>query len=141
MFATLTFISIGAILRLSIGLSYFAIITVLNILVMFFALNIFESIRNSSWLGNKNYAAALKEAVKDTKLRISLISVAVMVIGVVFVVASPLTLKYTCLNIMFMSVVALMSAWGFVPFFWSLFITNPNNKTYKVKVTKEETDK
>ena len=138
--ATLGFISIGAILRLSIGLSYFAMLVILNVIITFFAFNIFESIRSSSLLGNKDYASALKSAIKDTKLRISLISIAIMIVGVLFVIATPITLKYTCLNIMFMSVVALASAWYIIPFFWSMFITNPNNKTYKVKVTKENTN-
>lgn len=139
--ATLGFISIGSILRLSIGMSYFAMLVVLNLIVTYFAFNIFESIRNSSLLGNKDYAVALKSAIKDTKLRISLVSVAIMIIGVLFVVAAPATLKYVCLNIMFMSVVSLATAWYVIPFFWSIFITNPNNKTYKVKVTKEDTNK
>ena len=135
---TLLFISIGSILRLSIGLSYFAMLVILNLIITYFAFNIFESIRSSSLLGNKDYAAALKASLKETKLRISLISVAIMIIGVLFVVAAPLTLKYVSLNIMFMSVVVLASAWYIIPFFWSLFITKPNNKTYKVKATKEE---
>ena len=139
--ATLGFISVGSILRLSVGMSYFAMLVILNIIVTYFAFNIFESIRNSSLLGNKDYASALKLAIKDTKLRISLVSVAIMIIGVLFVVAAPATLKYVCLNIMFMSVVALATAWYVIPFFWSIFITKPNNKTYKVKVTKEDTNK
>ena len=139
--ATLGFISIGTILRLSIGLNYFAMLVALNVIVMYFAFNIFESIRSSSLLGNKDYAIALKSAIKDTKLRVSLISIAIMVIGVLFVVAAPLAIKYVSLNIMFMSVVVLATAWYILPFFWSLFITNPNNKTYKVKVTKEDTNK
>lgn len=139
--ATLAYLSVGAILRLSVGLSYFAMLVALNALVMFLAFNIFESIRNSSLLGNKNYADALKSAIKDTKLRISLICTAVLIAGLLFVIAAPLALKYVSLNIMFIAVVALATAWYVVPFFWSIFITNPKNKTFKVKVTKEDTNK
>ena len=43
--------------------------------------------------------------------------------GLLFVIAAPLALKYVSLNIMFIAVVALATAWYVVPFFWSIFIS------------------
>ena len=134
---SLAFISINAILRLSVGMSFFAIMVILNTIITFFAINIFESMRNQSWLGNNEYATAINSAVKETKIRISMFSIAIMLLGVLFVVAAPLTLKYISLNIMFMSVVVLASAWYVIPFFWSLLITSSKKKEYKVKATEK----
>lgn len=138
---SLGFISINAILRLSIGMSFFAMLVILNTIITYFAFNIFESMKKSNWLGNNDYATALKSSIQDTKFRISIFSIAIMVIGVLFVVAAPLTLKYISLNIMFMSVVVLATAWSVIPFIWSVLITSSRKKEYKVKATNEDTNK
>ena len=138
---TLGYISISAILRLSIGASFLAMLVILNTVITYFAFNLFESIRNSSWLGNGDYATALKSAFKETKLRTSLLSIAILLLGVLFVVVAPVTLKYVSLNIMFMAVVVLATAWYVIPFVWSALITSSRKKVYRVKATKEESDK
>lgn len=134
-FATLSFMSIGAILRLSIGMSYFAILAILNVITIYFALNIFENMRASSWLANNEYSTALKESLKSIKFRACVFSVAVMLLGVLFVVCAPITLKYVALNVMFMAVVILAVSLFVVPFIWSVLITKCRKREYKVKAS------
>lgn len=138
--SSLTFISINSILRLTVGMSFFAMMVILNAIVIYFAINIFESMRKENWLGNNESATALKSAIKETKTRISIFSVAIMLLGVLFVVTAPVAMKYVSLNIMFMSVVVLAAAWYVIPFIWSTLITSSRKKEYKVKATKEETN-
>ena len=135
---TLSYICISAILRLSIGASYLAMLVILNVVIVYFANLIFENIRKSNWLGNNNYSMAIKSALQETKSNISLFSIAIMLIGVLFVLFAPALLKYVSINIMFISVVALAAAWYVVPFTWSLLITSSRKKEYKVKATKDE---
>ena len=67
---TLGFMSIGAILRLSIGLSYFAMLVILNLLIVYAAFNIFESIRESSFLESDDYSNAIQTAMKKSNFRL-----------------------------------------------------------------------
>jgi len=132
---SLGFISVSSILRLSVGMSYFAMLVILNLLITYLAINLFESIHQENWLGNNDYATALKSALKNTRLRTLLLSVGVMILGILFVVAAPSALKYVSLNIMFMSVIMLAVAWYVIPFAWSVLITTSRKKEYRVKAT------
>lgn len=138
---TFGFMSIGAILRLSIGMSYLAMLVILNLLIMYFAINIFEGMHKSSWLMSEDYAKAMDTSLKASKFRLSVMSVAVMLIGILFVVLAPVAIKYIALNIMFMAVVLLAVSWYVIPFIWSVFITRCRKREYKVKASGVETKK
>jgi len=62
---TLGLISICAILRLSVGTSFFAMLVLLNTLITYFAINLFESMHKSSWLMSEDYASAMDNALKS----------------------------------------------------------------------------
>lgn len=128
------FLSISAILRLSIGLSYFAMIVILNVLIIYSAINIFERIRESGFIENKDYSSAIKTAMIKSRKQLTVISVAVMTIGVLFVLLAPTPARLVSLNIMFMSVVLLAVSCYVIPFVWSMLITYCNKR----KVKKEQ---
>lgn len=132
---TFGFMAIGAILRLKIGMSYFAMLVILNMLITYFAFDIFENIREENWLATNQYETAIESSMKKSRFRICAISVAVMVIGVLFVLLAPSALKYVSLNIMFMAVELLAMGWYVIPFVWSVFITICKKREYKVKAT------
>ena len=99
--ANLAFMSLGAILRLSIGMSYFAILAILNLMIVYFACDIFENMRKESWLGSKEYSKALDSAMKSSHTRQLFITIALMVIGMLLVIFATTPLKYVSLNILF----------------------------------------
>lgn len=134
---TLSFLCLSAIIRLKIGMSFFALIVALNLLIVYFAIQLFETIKESSWLSTGNYAEAMEDALKKSKFRMCFVSVAVAVIGLLFVAAAPLALKYVSVNIMFVAVVALAAGSYFVPFVWNLFITKSKIKAAKIKANNE----
>ena len=134
---TLGFISITALLRLSIGMSYFAMLVILNVLITYFSINLFETMHKSSWLMSGDYNMAMKTALNSSKLRMAIISVATMLIGVLFVLLTSSTIKYLAVNIMFMAVVMLAVGWYVIPFVWNVFITRCRKREYKVKATIE----
>ena len=133
---TLGFMSIGAILRLSIGLSYFAMLVVLNVLIAYSAFNIFESIKESSFLENNDYSNAIQTAMKKSNFRLFLLSIAIMIIGVLFVILAPNTARFVSLNIMFMAVVLLAVCSYAIPFIWSMLITHCNKRKVKKEKNK-----
>ena len=98
----LGFMSLTAILRLQVGMSYFAMLVILSVLITYFAINIFESMHKSSWLVSENYGEAIKTAVNSAKIRMCVVSVGVMLIGLLLVLIAPSTIKYVALNLMFM---------------------------------------
>ena len=136
--ATLSFMSIGAIMRLSIGMSYFAMLVMLNMLLIYMEIDLFENMRNESWLGSKDYAQALKSAMKSAKFKQMFIGVALNLFGLLMVLFATSSIKYVSINVMFMAIVLLASLWYVVPFVWSVFITKSKIKTYKVKVENEK---
>lgn len=136
---TLSFLCLAAIIRLKIGMSIFALIVALNLLIIYFAIQLFETIKESSWLATGNYSEAMEDALKKSKFRMCFVSIAVAVLGLLFVAAAPLALKCVSLNIMFVAVVALAAASCLVPFVWNLFITKSKIKDVKVKTTDEGT--
>ena len=140
---TLAFMSIGAILRLSIGMSYFALLAILNLMIIYFACDIFENMHKEAWLGNKEYQKALDSAMKTSHSRQLFTTIAIMAIGMLLVLFATTPIKYVSINILFMAVVLLATIWYVVPFVWSVFVTLCKVKVYKVKATKveEELDK
>lgn len=138
---TFGFISLGALLRLSIGMSYFAMLVILNLIISYFAINLFESMHKSSWLMSGDYNSAMKTALNASKLRMAIFSVSIMLIGVLFVLLTSSTIKYLAVNIMFMAVVTLAVGWYVVPFVWNVFITHCRKREYKVKASSVETKK
>lgn len=137
---TLSFMSLGAILRLSIGMSYFALLAILNLMIIYFACDIFENMRKESWLGSKEYSKALDSAMKASHTRQLFITISIMAIGMLLVLFATTPLKYVSLNILFMAVVLLAVTWYVIPFVWSVLITLCKVKEYKVKATKVEED-
>ena len=133
---TFGFMSIGAILRLSIGLSYFAMLVILNVLIAYSAFNIFESIKESSFLENNDYSNAIQTAMKKSNFRLFLLSIAIMIIGVLFVILAPNTARFVSLNIMFMAVVLLAVCSYVIPFIWSMLITHCNRRKVKKEKNK-----
>ncbi len=138
-FGTLSFMCIGAILRLSIGMSYFAMLVILNVLIAYVNFDIFENMRETSWLGTGDYKTALESALKASRFRLCAIFIGLMVLGVVFVLTS-YAIKYVSLNILFIPVVLACVAFYVVPFVWSMFITIFKQRKYTVKVTNETKD-
>lgn len=135
---TLSFMCLSSILRLTIGMSYFAMLVILNLLIIYFACDLFENMRKESWLGNKEYTKALDSAMRASHTRQLFITIALMVVGMLLVLFATTPLKYVSLNVLFMAVVLLATAWYVVPFVWSALITLCKIKAYKVKATKVE---
>ena len=138
-FGTLSFMCIGAILRLSIGMNYFAMLVILNVLIAYVNFDIFENMRETSWLGTGDYKTALETALKASRFRLCAIFIGLMILGVVFVLTS-YAIKYVSLNVLFIPVVLACVAFYVIPFAWSMFITVCKKKKYNVKVTNETKD-
>ena len=135
---TLMFISIGAILRLEIGMSYFAMLVIINLLIMFFAFNIFEHIREKNWLQTDEYSTAINSSMKANRFRLCALNIGIFLIGLLLVILAPSSIKYIALNIMFLAVVVLAVELYVVPFCWSVFITLCKKRAVKVKADKEK---
>ena len=137
---TIGFISFGSILRLSIGMSYFAMLVILNLLIVYLAISLFESMHKSSWLVSRDFETAIQTAIKNSKFRIGLISAGLIVIGLLFVLLAPLSIKYVAVNLMFIAVTLLAVVLYLIPFVWSVFITKCRIRDYKIKTTVEGKD-
>lgn len=131
-FGTAAFMCLGIILRLPIGMSYFGMLVILNMLVVFANFDIFENMRKTSWLNSGDYKSAIDSALKDSKFRICAISIALMVMAVLFVLTAS-TIKYVALNLLFIPVVFALVAFYAIPFVWSVFITIFKKRKYTVK--------
>ncbi len=136
---TLGFMSIGSIFRLAVGMSYFSMLVILNMLIAYFAINMFETMHKSSWLTSGDYSTAIRTTVNSSKFRMIAICFSVLFIGLAFVLIAPSALKYVALNIMFMAVTLLAIGLYVIPFTWSVFITRSRRREYKIKVDKEAT--
>ena len=109
-------------------------LVILNLLIVYFAVNIFETMKDESWLNADDFQTAISSALSKNKFKICVFSVALMVAGLLFVLLSPATLKYVATNVLFIPVVALAMASYVIPFVWSLFITDCKKRQPKVKV-------
>lgn len=136
--ATLGFISLTAILRLSVGISYLAMLVILNALVMYLSIQVFENIREESYLDANDYSNAITSAMKKSRFQACVISCAVLVVGILFVLFAPSALKYISLNILFMAVILLATVTYVLPFAWSMFITLAKRRKPKNKDKKKE---
>ena len=134
----LLFVSFATILRLTIGMSYFAMLVILNLLIIYCNIQIFENIRETNWLQSKEYSAALTNALKSTRTRTLFVTIGLMVAGLAFVLIAPTNLKFVSINILFMAVALLFAVWYVLPFFWSMFITHTNIRRFKVKTQSKE---
>lgn len=132
---TLAFMSLGTILRLTIGASYFAMLVALNMLIIYANFTIFEEIRATSWLQNEDYESALSAGMKSSKFRLCAISIAILIVGLLFAIFTPSAIKYVALNVMFIAVVVLFVALYIVPFVWSVFITHCKKPKLSIKVS------
>lgn len=135
---TLAYLSLASILRLTIGLSYFGMLVALNMLIVYFAILIFEKMHGERWLASRDYATAIQTAVKQSKFQMYFISIAVMIVGVLFILLSQNLIKYVAINILFIPVVVLAVGLYVLPFVWSVFITKCRSRNYKVKATEVE---
>lgn len=135
---SLLFISFSTILRLTIGMSYFAMLVLVNLLIVYCSFLIFENIRETNWLQSKEYSAALSNALKDTRTRVLFITCAVAAIGLIFAFVAPNNLKFVAINLMFVAVTLLAIVWYVVPFCWSALITRTNIKRFKVKTKTQD---
>ncbi len=124
--SSIILICLTAILRLTIGQSYFAMLAILNLLVAYACIGLFENIRETSWLQANEYSQALDHGIKHSKFRLCFISIAVFVVGLLFAFIAPSSIKYIALNILFIAVTLLAVMLYVVPFVWSVFITNHN---------------
>ncbi len=134
LFATAGYIAVGAILRLTIGQSYFAMLVALNVLTIYCTIMLFENIRSTNWLVSEQYDMAIDEGIKKSKLRLFIISIALFVAGLLFVIIAPNSIKYISINLLFMAVTLLAVMLYVVPFVWNIFI--PYRKK-AVKIKKE----
>lgn len=132
---TIGFMSVSSILRLCVGFSYFAMLVILNMLIVYFAINLFETMHKSSWLVSEDYSQALSEGLNKSKFRMAILSIALLLIGLLFVLFAPSTIKYVSLNIMFMAVILLACGLYVIPFIWNVFITHCKKREYKAKAT------
>lgn len=131
-----SFISICAMLRLTVGLSIFALLVVLNLLIVYACLNVFESMRKANWLSSGDFGKAISTAMKESRFRMNALAVAVFVFGLLFVLIAPSAMKYVALNIMFISVVFLATVLYVLPFTWNACITHCKKRVRKVKPAK-----
>ncbi len=129
----LAFMSIGAILRLEIGLSYFAMLVAVNLLTTYFAFSIFENIRLNKFLDSNNYEFAINTAMKQNRSKFAIFSVAIALIGLLFVLFGTNPIRYVSVNIMFIAVVILAVGYYVVPFVWSALITHLRKKKVVIK--------
>lgn len=137
-FGTALFMSVSSVLRLSIGMNYFAMLVILNMLLIYMQIDLFENMNNESWLGSKEYSQALKSAMKSSRLKQVFVGVALNVVGLLMVLFATTPIKYVSINVMFMAVVLFVCLWYIVPFVWSVFITKCKVKSYKVKIENEK---
>ena len=135
---TLGYMAIGSILQLCVGMSYLAMLVILNMLIIYAGVSLFETMHKSSWLVSGDYSEAMKVAIKRSRFALAVMSIAIMAIGLLFVLIAPLTIKYTALNIMFMSVTLLATGWYVIPFMWNVFITYCRKREYKIKPSANE---
>lgn len=133
------FISICAMLRLTVGLSIFAIMVVLNLLIVYGCLNVFESMRKATWLKSDDFGTAIKTAMVQSRFRMNALAISVFAFGLLFVIIAPSALKYIALNLMFVAVVELAVCLYVLPFVWSACITHCKKRVRKVKPAKAET--
>lgn len=138
---TMAFLSISALLRLSVGMSYLALLVILNMLIDYCAINLFETMHKSSWLMSGDYATAIGTAIKKSKFRMIALTVGVMAVGIMMVLFAPSAIKYLSLNLLFMAVVLLAVALYVIPFVWSVFITMCRKRNYKIKVSSSQITK
>ena len=129
--------SIGAILRLEIGLSYFAMLVMSTLLTTYFAFSIFENIRANKYLDSNNYEMAITTAMKQNRTRFAVLACAVALIGLLFILFAPNPIRFVSVNIMFMAVVLLAVSYYVVPFVWSALITHMRKKKVVVKSTEK----
>ncbi len=132
-FATILYLCLTAILRITIGLSYFAMLVILNLLVVYVAFAIFEHIREDERLQTNDFAGAINGAVKSTKNRAIFLTMALFATGLLFVALAPNPLKYVSLNLLFLAVTLLADVWYVIPFVWSVFITYTHKKRARNK--------
>ena len=128
------FISICSLFRLTVGLSIFTIMIVLNLLIVYGCLNVFESMRKASWLDGGDYSTAIKTAMVQSRVRMNALAISVFAFGLLFVLIAPSALKYVALNIMFVAVVELAVCLYVLPFVWSACITHCKKRVRKAKV-------
>ena len=138
---SLCFVSVGAIMRLSIGANYLTMMVILNMLIIYSGITLFENMHKSSWMVSGDYNQAMYEGIKTSKFRILFLSIATMVIGIAFVLFGTSTLKYSSLNILFIAVVHAFASMYVIPFVWSLFITHCRKREFKVKAKEVQVDK
>ncbi len=127
------FISFGSILRLSVGLNYLGMIVILNLLIAYLAINLFETMHKSSWLASGDFSQAIETGLKSSKFRTLFISIALLLIGLIMILITPLTIKHVAVNIMFMAVTILAVTLYIIPFFWNALITRCRKREYKVR--------
>ena len=134
-FGTLLLMCASIIFRLQIGMSYFTMLIILNALIIYSSLMMFENIRTGSWLVNKEYSNAISNARKHTKFMNGFIAVAVEAIGIAFVLFATAPIKSVSLNICYLAVVYLFVTQYIVPFVWNVCITKtkPHNKEISKK--------
>lgn len=131
---TLSFMSLGAITRLTIGKSYFAMLLILNVLLIYFAFMFFEHIREEGFLKSDSYEMALNSALKAERKRAIILAVAVYVIGLLFCLFGTNPIRYVSINVMFIAVAMLFTVLYVLPFVWSALITRSRKKHASVKV-------
>lgn len=130
---TLGFVSFTSIFRMSVGMSYLGMLIILNTLIIYFAIDIFENINKSAYFANQDYALAIENSIKSVKTRVCIVSIAVLILGALLVIAGTASLRYVSQNIMFMVVTLLAVVLYVVPFVWNVCITRGRKKSVKVE--------
>lgn len=136
--ANLLLMSFGTILRLQVGSSYFAMLVLLNVIVVYFAIDLFENIKQKSWLESDSYDVAISSATTSSKPKFIFISLATMLIGLLMVLIANNPIKYIAINLLFVGVVTLFIGLYAIPFVWSVFIPRCRKRKAKVKMQEVE---
>ena len=109
-------------------------LVILNMLIVYINFDIYENMRQTSWLGAGDYKSAIDSAVKSSRFRLCALSIGLMILAVLFVLTSS-AIKYVSLNLLFIPVILAAVGFYVIPFVWSVLITICKKKVYAVKVS------
>ena len=114
---TALYLSFTIILRLTVGFSYFALLVVLNVFIMYYEISMFEVIDRRA----NDQESLINNAVISNRKNMTTLAVIIAVISLLFVIVSPTSLKFVSLGLMFIPVVCLIIGLYVAPYFLTVF--------------------
>lgn len=122
------YLSITALLRLTVGASYFALLVLLNLVIMYYEVCLFEATRKKG-----NIVEAIDNALIDNRKNMSVLAVGIAIVSLLFVVIAPTSLKFVSLDLMFVPVVSLAIGLYIAPYLFIVFTRLFTKKSREVK--------